>query len=141
MCAYSRAGAKNEPSSTLWTGVQWPLKMILKLAGNLASQCCFEQGAEFRSRRSPRRVAKGLSAFILVVLFVCGPGLAAGKKPSDATLDDNVRIKLSADSEVNGGALKVDVKDGVVTITGVLETQRQKDKATKIARRVKGVKQ
>jgi len=89
----------------------------------------------------PRRPAGRLFAFIVAVFFVCGAVLAADKKPSDASIDDNVRIKLSGDSEVNGGALKVDVKDGVVTITGVLETQRQKDKATKIARRVKGVKQ
>ena len=76
----------------------------------------------------------------LALILVWGAG-AAADKPTDAAIDDNVRIKLAADSEVNGGALKVEVKDGVVTITGLLETQRQKDKASKIAKRVKGVRQ
>jgi hyperosmotically inducible periplasmic protein len=80
-------------------------------------------------------------AATLALLLVCGAGVAADKKPTDAAIDDNVRIKLAADAEVNGGALKVEVKDGVVTLNGSLETQRQKDKATKIAKRVKGVKQ
>ena len=78
----------------------------------------------------------------LFALAVCGaPALAADKPQSDAALSDTVLIRLSADREINGGALKVDVKDGVATITGVLETQRQKEKATKVAKKVKGVKQ
>jgi osmotically-inducible protein OsmY len=81
-----------------------------------------------------------LCAATLALILVWGAA-AADKKPSDATIDDNVRIKLAGDAEVNGGALKVEVKDGVVTLNGTLETQRQKDKATKLARRVKGVKQ
>ena len=35
----------------------------------------------------------------------------------------------------------MDVKQGVVTLGGTVETQRQKDKATKLAKKVKGVKQ
>jgi hyperosmotically inducible periplasmic protein len=70
-----------------------------------------------------------------------GAGAAADKPVTDAAIDDNVRIRLAADAEVNGGALKVEVKDGTVTLTGLLETQRQKEKATKLAKRVKGVKQ
>ena len=82
-----------------------------------------------------------ICAATLALILFCGAGAAADKKPTDAAIDDNVRIKLAADAEVNGGSLKVEVKDGVVTIGGTLETQRQKDKATKIAKRVKGVKQ
>ena len=78
---------------------------------------------------------------MLALILVCGECAAADKKPTDAAIDDNVRIKLAADAEVNGGALKVDVKEGVVTISGTLETQRQKDKAARIAKKVKGVKQ
>ena len=70
-----------------------------------------------------------------------GSCLAADKPVSDDALSDTVLIKLSGDREVKGGALKVDVKDGVATLTGVVESQRLKDKATKIAKKVKGVKQ
>jgi len=82
-----------------------------------------------------------ICAVTLSLIMVCGAVAAADKPLSDAAIDDNVRIRLAADAEVNGGALKVEVKNGVVTITGVVETQRQKDKATKLAKRVKGVKQ
>ena len=79
-------------------------------------------------------------ASLLVFFLLAGLCLAADKPVSDDALYDNVRIKLAQDVDVKGGALKVDVKDGKVTLGGVVETQMQKDKATKIAKKVKGVK-
>lgn len=67
--------------------------------------------------------------------------LAADKPISDDHIIDQVRIRLSGDAEVKGGALVVDSKQGVVTLTGTVETSRQKDKATKLTKKVKGVKQ
>ena len=81
-----------------------------------------------------------ICAAITTLALICA-AVAADKPLSDAAVSDQVLIKLSADREVNGGALKVDVKGGVATITGVLETQHQKDKASKVAKKVKGVKQ
>jgi len=60
---------------------------------------------------------------------------------NDDTITDQVRIKLADDPVVKGGALKVDVKRGVVTLTGAVELDRQKEKAGKVASKVKGVKQ
>jgi hyperosmotically inducible periplasmic protein len=77
----------------------------------------------------------------VLVLAVASIAAAADKPQSDAAIADTVLIRLSGDREVNGGALKVDVKNGVATITGIVETQRQKDKVPKIAKKVKGVKQ
>src|SRR5687767_9245457 len=82
-----------------------------------------------------------ICAAIAILVLICGPAAAADKPLSDAAVSDQVLIRLSGDREVNGGALKVDVKDGIATISGVLETQRQKEKAAKIAKKVKGVKQ
>jgi hyperosmotically inducible protein len=79
-------------------------------------------------------------ASLLVFFLLAGLCLAADKPVSDDAIYDNVRIKLAQDVDVKGGALKVDVKEGVVTLGGVVETQMQKDKATKIAKKVKGVK-
>ena len=67
--------------------------------------------------------------------------LAADKPVTDDSISDYVRLKLASDPEVKGGALQVDVKQGIVTIGGVVETTRQKDKAAKLAHKVKGVKQ
>jgi hyperosmotically inducible protein len=80
-------------------------------------------------------------ASLLVCFLVAGLCLAADKVISDDAIYDNVRIKLASDIDVKGGALKVEVKQGVVTLGGVVESQMQKNKATKLAKKVKGVKQ
>ena len=59
---------------------------------------------------------------------------------SDDTLTDKVRMKLAADQVVKGGGLGVDVKGGVVTLTGSLDSEGRKSKAEKLARKVSGVK-
>jgi hyperosmotically inducible protein len=82
-----------------------------------------------------------ISAAILSLILMAGACLAANKPLTDNGLSDMILIKLSGDREVKGGALKVDVKDGVATLTGTLESQRLRDKAGKIAKKVKGVKQ
>jgi hyperosmotically inducible protein len=64
----------------------------------------------------------------------------ADKQISDDLLYDNVKRRLAESSDVKGGGLDIDVKDGVVTLRGKLETQRQIDKATKVAKKVSGVK-
>lgn len=61
-------------------------------------------------------------------------------KVTDDTITDQVMIKLADDPVVKGGALKVDVKDGVVTLSGSVEMDKQKDKAERVAKKVKGVK-
>jgi hyperosmotically inducible protein len=76
------------------------------------------------------------------MIFSLAAGVwAAEKHVSDDQLYDNVRRKLANDADVKGGALIVDVKDGVVTLRGKVETEKQKEKATKLTRKVSGVKQ
>ncbi len=58
----------------------------------------------------------------------------------DDLIYDQVRRKLANDPDVKGGAFDVDVKDGVVTIKGVVEKEKYKEKAEKLAHKVKGVK-
>ncbi len=83
-----------------------------------------------------------LIAALAALSLLAGICLAADKAPvNDNMIVDQVRIKLSGDPEVKGGALVVDSKEGVVTISGTVETNRQKDKATKLAKKVHGVKQ
>lgn len=65
---------------------------------------------------------------------------AASKPISDDFLVDTIRQKLAADSVVKGGAIDVEVKDGAVTLKGKVEEEKQKSKAEKIAKGVKGVK-
>ena len=85
-------------------------------------------------------ISKIVAAFLTVLLLaaIC---LAADKVISDDMIYDNVRIKLASDTIVKGGALNVDVKQGVVTLGGMVENTRQKDRAAKLTKSVKGVKQ
>ena len=51
-----------------------------------------------------------------------------------------VMRKLADDADVKGGGLNIEVKDGVVTLRGKLETEKQIQKAEKLAKKVNGVK-
>lgn len=70
-------------------------------------------------------------------LLLLTPAFADQKK--DDEIYDSVKRKLAGDPDVKGGALEVSVKDGVVTITGIVRTDRAKAKADKVAGHVKGV--
>jgi osmotically-inducible protein OsmY len=64
----------------------------------------------------------------------------ADKPMSDDSIYDQVKRKLANDPDVKGGALDIDVKEGAVTLRGKVETERQKQKAEKLAKKVSGVK-
>jgi osmotically-inducible protein OsmY len=84
-------------------------------------------------------IRKLLAAAAAALLFA-GLCLAADK-PNDDLIRDRVMLKVGSDPDAKVGDLGVEMKDGVATLTGVVETQSQKDRATKLARKVKGVKQ
>jgi len=78
----------------------------------------------------------------LLLLFVlAGACLAKSEPLNDNVIADQVMIKLSGDQVVKGGALKVDVKNGVVTLNGLVDEPKAKERAEKLTRKVKGVKQ
>ena len=83
---------------------------------------------------------KTLVSFLVIFALAAGV-LAAQKQVSDDQIYDNVRRKLADDQVVKGGAMEVEVKDGVVTLRGKVETNEQKTKAEKLTRKVHGVKQ
>jgi osmotically-inducible protein OsmY len=74
-----------------------------------------------------------LALFLLLLV----PVFADQKK--DDEIYDKVKLRLAGDPEVKGGALEVDVKDGVVTIKGIVRTDKAKAKADKVVGKVKGV--
>jgi osmotically-inducible protein OsmY len=81
-----------------------------------------------------------ICAFLMAFFLGVSACLAADKPISDDTIYDKVRIALASDIDVKGGNLKVEVKEGVVTLAGTVENPGQKDKAEHIAKKVKGVK-
>ena len=82
-----------------------------------------------------------LSSFLLAVLLTLPVVVWAADKPiSDDYIYDLVRQKLAGDQTVKGGALTVDVKAGVVTLSGNVQYEKQKERAEHLAHKIKGVK-
>jgi osmotically-inducible protein OsmY len=70
--------------------------------------------------------------------------LAVGTTPlcgsdEDDSLYDKVHRRLNNDRQLKIQQLKVDVTDGVVTVDGVVRTQKLQEKVVKVAK-IKGVK-
>jgi hyperosmotically inducible periplasmic protein len=85
-------------------------------------------------------ITKILASLFSLVLFA-GVCLSASKPVTDDGIVDQVRIKLSGDAVAKGGGFTVECKNGVVTISGMAENPKQKERATTVAKKVKGVKQ
>jgi osmotically-inducible protein OsmY len=83
---------------------------------------------------------RALSILLALFLLAFTCTVLWADQPSDNEIDDRVRIKLAGDPDVKGNQLTVAVKDGVVTLRGKVESERAKNKASKLARKVKGVK-
>ena len=76
--------------------------------------------------------------FALVFALILAP-LFAQKQVPDGEVIDQVRVKLVNDPDVGGMKIDVDAHDGAVTLTGKVRTDKQRTKAEKLAKKVKGV--
>jgi osmotically-inducible protein OsmY len=61
------------------------------------------------------------------------------KQITDDTIRDQVMVKLANDQDVGGMPIDVDVRQGVATLKGKVRNDKQKSKAEKLAKKVKGV--
>jgi hyperosmotically inducible periplasmic protein len=66
-------------------------------------------------------------------------GAAGASKVDDGTVTTKVNAALAADKDLSAVKIDVDTKDGIVTLTGPAPSADAKDKATRIAKNVKGV--
>jgi hyperosmotically inducible protein len=67
-------------------------------------------------------------------------GRTMGQTIDDAAITAAVKSKLLADTLVGGLKIDVDTKDGVVSLSGPVKSQNEKDTALRIARETSGVK-
>jgi osmotically-inducible protein OsmY len=65
---------------------------------------------------------------------------AQTEPPRDAVLRDQVSLALALDPDVRGNAIVVEVKDGAVTLHGRVPNKKAREKATRLAKKIKGVK-
>jgi osmotically-inducible protein OsmY len=80
---------------------------------------------------------------LVLIFFLIVPLLPAqskdGQSKDDGRIHDEVLAKLANDTDVRGGGFEIVVKNGAVILRGQVHTQKAKDKAEKLAKRVKGV--
>ncbi len=81
-----------------------------------------------------------IAAFLIIAILSAFALQAADKQVSDDLIYDTVKRKLAIDPVVKGGALDIDVKQGVVTLKGKVEYEKQKLKAEKLTKKISGVK-
>jgi hypothetical protein len=75
---------------------------------------------------------------LLAVLMV---SVGCTKAPNDAQLTSNIQNKLVADSGLQGKQLGVKAEDGMVTLTGTVDNDAQREAAARYAASEPGVKQ
>ncbi|MSV32279.1 MAG: BON domain-containing protein [Bryobacterales bacterium] len=74
---------------------------------------------------------------VILLCMLLVPAFADQKK--DDQIYDNVKRRLAGDPDIKGGALEVVVADGVVTVKGIVRTDRAKIKTDRVVGKVKGV--
>jgi hypothetical protein len=90
------------------------------------------------SQSYPGDVMRLFRTVVVVVLALFAVPMMAAESKDDLVYDQ-VRQKLSTDREVGGNSIDVKVENGTVTLTGSVRSERQKSRAEKIAKKVKGV--
>jgi hyperosmotically inducible periplasmic protein len=66
-------------------------------------------------------------------------GASAGAKVDDASITAKVNASLAKDKDLSAVKIDVDTQNGVVTLSGPAPTATAKERASQIARNVKGV--
>ena len=77
---------------------------------------------------------------LLTIFVLIAPMLVVAQgTPDDDRIYDAVRRKLADDADVKGAGFEVIVKKGAVTLQGRVHDEKAREKAARIAKKVKGV--
>jgi osmotically-inducible protein OsmY len=81
-----------------------------------------------------------LSLTVVLILLVM-PLVAqkGGANPTDDEISDQVLVRLSSDTDLGGIKFDITVHNGAVTLKGKVRNDKQKVKAEKVTKKVKGV--
>lgn len=76
----------------------------------------------------------------LLLAIALATGLGCTRKPDDAKISTDIQSKFNQDSGLSGKQLKVQAEDGVVTLSGGVDNDAQREAAGRQAASVAGVK-
>jgi osmotically-inducible protein OsmY len=77
---------------------------------------------------------------LLLILCLIAPMLVLAQGTSnDDRIYDAVRRKLADDADVKGAGFTVLVKNGAITLEGRVHDEKAREKAARVAKKVKGV--
>ena len=80
-----------------------------------------------------------VSSFVLAIIL--GLGMGCAKKPDDAKISSDIQAKFSQDSGLSTKQLSVQSADGVVTLSGNVDNDAQREAASRQAAATPGVKE
>jgi len=86
-----------------------------------------------------KRISLSVSLFFLAAILSLGAGCA--KKADDAKIAGDIQSKFSQDSGLSGKQLTVQASEGTVTLAGTVDSDSQREAASRQAASVPGVKQ
>lgn len=86
-----------------------------------------------------KRNSRSVPLFVLAIIL--GLGVGCAKKPDDAKISSDIQSKFSQDSGLSTKQLTVQSANGVVTLSGTVDNDVQRDAAARQAASVAGVKE
>ena len=114
-------------------------------AGGVAAYNWSDTGWPLRSRAAAHEAAHvGQEAVRLANRAVAKASVAAtkvGGTMSDGALTAKIKSKMALDDRVKGRAINVDTSGSVVTMTGVVASADERERAVRLARDTEGVTQ
>jgi len=88
---------------------------------------------------SVKNLSLSVSVFFLAAIL--GLGAGCSKKPDDAKIAGDIQSKFTQDSGLSGKQLSVQASEGTVTLAGTVDSDSQREAASRQAASVPGVKQ
>src|SRR5947199_3563927 len=86
------------------------------------------------------RFFAALLAFAVLLLFASPVSAREKQAITDDHIHDEGMRRLAGDADVKGGNIEVGVKDGAVTLRGRVDGPKQRAKAEKLVKKVRGVR-
>ena len=119
------------------SGHPWSRGYLVREGGDVAAA---DVGRKTRTMWLPKTAEPEVSlALALLVPLTAGCGKTVGETIDDTTITTRVKTSMLNDPAVGGLRIDVDTFKGVVTLSGRVKTQAEKEQALTLARRTQGV--